>query len=214
MGKLNKTAQPMKLSEFLNLPLSQRQSHIDLNSPCLLHPTPGKVLKMSVLRNQHFSLHNIENDLPNLTKSHVCHLCGNPHCRSYFHTYLGTPTENSKDKISAGTSGKDDQWFTNGFFEIKWNPSHPPLPKDFESGRLQKVSEKVSTTKLESGIKNATDGVNNIQVKTALGETLPDGFRWGYTVKRTTLTCPHCDLTGVGPNMKRYHFDNCRLRQN
>jgi hypothetical protein len=23
-------------------------------------------------------------------------------------------------------------------------------------------------------------------------------------------TCPHCNLTGRGGNMKRYHFDNCK----
>jgi group I intron endonuclease len=27
------------------------------------------------------------------------------------------------------------------------------------------------------------------------------------------LTCPHCELIGSGGNMKRYHFDNCKLNQ-
>lgn len=26
----------------------------------------------------------------------------------------------------------------------------------------------------------------------------------------TIRTCPHCNLTGKGHNMLRYHFDNCR----
>jgi hypothetical protein len=26
-----------------------------------------------------------------------------------------------------------------------------------------------------------------------------------------TKTCPHCSLTGAGPNMTRYHFDNCKF---
>jgi len=25
-------------------------------------------------------------------------------------------------------------------------------------------------------------------------------------------TCPHCNLTGKGPNMIRYHFDNCKAK--
>jgi hypothetical protein len=25
------------------------------------------------------------------------------------------------------------------------------------------------------------------------------------------LKCPYCDVSGKGPNMKRYHFDNCKL---
>lgn len=24
------------------------------------------------------------------------------------------------------------------------------------------------------------------------------------------VICPHCDKEGAGPNMKRYHFDNCK----
>lgn len=28
--------------------------------------------------------------------------------------------------------------------------------------------------------------------------------------KRSEHTCPHCNFTGKGPNMKRYHFDNCK----
>jgi hypothetical protein len=29
-------------------------------------------------------------------------------------------------------------------------------------------------------------------------------------MERTELVCPHCKLVGKGPNMKRYHFDNCK----
>lgn len=28
--------------------------------------------------------------------------------------------------------------------------------------------------------------------------------------KKATSTCPHCNFTGRGGNMKRYHFDNCK----
>jgi len=33
----------------------------------------------------------------------------------------------------------------------------------------------------------------------------------GLKVKHIEKTCPHCNLTGKGPNMTRYHFDNCKL---
>lgn len=29
-------------------------------------------------------------------------------------------------------------------------------------------------------------------------------------MQRVEFTCPHCNLIGKGPNMKRYHFDNCK----
>ena len=63
-----------------------------------------------------------------------------------------------------------------------------------------------------NGKRAATDGKINIQVNTGLGEALPDGFRWGRIITRTKRTCPHCSTTGRGPNMTRYHFDNCKNR--
>ena len=32
-------------------------------------------------------------------------------------------------------------------------------------------------------------------------------------VKLVERTCPHCELTGRGGNMKRYHFDNCKYKE-
>lgn len=31
---------------------------------------------------------------------------------------------------------------------------------------------------------------------------------------RPVITCVHCGKSGRGPNMKRYHFDNCKGKQN
>jgi hypothetical protein len=33
-----------------------------------------------------------------------------------------------------------------------------------------------------------------------------------YSRKRKNKICPHCNLIGSGSNMKRYHFDNCKLK--
>jgi hypothetical protein len=33
----------------------------------------------------------------------------------------------------------------------------------------------------------------------------------GRHVSYESKTCPHCDAVGKGPNMSRYHFDNCKL---
>lgn len=35
-------------------------------------------------------------------------------------------------------------------------------------------------------------------------------FLKGYIHK--DRTCPHCGITGAGPNMTRYHFDNCKVK--
>jgi hypothetical protein len=38
-------------------------------------------------------------------------------------------------------------------------------------------------------------------------------YRKGKTLVRKEHTCPKCGLVGKGPNMKRWHFDNCRVKQ-
>ena len=32
-------------------------------------------------------------------------------------------------------------------------------------------------------------------------------------ISKRIATCPHCNLTGKGPNMPRYHFDNCKHKE-
>ena len=34
-----------------------------------------------------------------------------------------------------------------------------------------------------------------------------------YSKKRPVKECPHCKIKGGGSNMKRYHFDNCKLKK-
>lgn len=201
----------MKLSDYLNKPLEDRQEHIDLTEPCLLHPIKGRVLKMTPLRQQHLDVNHVENDLNNLSDCHVCHLCDNGDCRSYYHTYLGTCKENFADRILQQSYRGEGEWYNNGYFEIKVTEKDH-VPKGFRKGRIEQVAEKVSKTKASLGIKNATNGVVNVQIKTALGETLPEGYEWGYIVTRTEKVCPHCKKVGKGPNMTRYHFENCKLR--
>ena len=201
----------MKLSQYLELPKEQRQLHVDLSQPCILHPIRGRVLKMKPLRQQHYDFNNLTEDLENLSDCHVCHLCDNPECRSYYHTYLGSCKDNFEDRIIQKSYRGEGEWYNNDYFEIKITDGIK-VPRDFVKGRLKSVHAKVSKTKSNLGIKNAHNGTMNIQVKTAIGETLPDGFEWGYLVTRSELTCPHCDKVGKGPNMKRYHFDNCKYR--
>ena len=40
----------------------------------------------------------------------------------------------------------------------------------------------------------------------------PRGPRKNLPGPQHILTCPHCGKTGGVSNMKRYHFDNCRLQ--
>mgnify|MGYP001570734448 FL=1 len=39
------------------------------------------------------------------------------------------------------------------------------------------------------------------------------GNRYALGVKHTKVTCPSCNFTGAGGAMKRFHFDNCKLKK-
>lgn len=58
--------------------------------------------------------------------------------------------------------------------------------------------------------------------KTSVNHSTNMENRWGdpdqrlkiieaCSVPKPEYTCPHCNYTGRGGNMKRYHFDNCKL---
>lgn len=57
------------------------------------------------------------------------------------------------------------------------------------------------------------NGVSNLRVDP---NCIPDGYKIGRLLYsklvRTERTCPACGKVGKGPNMKRYHFDNCKHR--
>ena len=38
------------------------------------------------------------------------------------------------------------------------------------------------------------------------------GAHKGKTIKQKIIKCPHCDTEGGSSNMKRYHFNNCELK--
>lgn len=46
------------------------------------------------------------------------------------------------------------------------------------------------------------------------GNTRPDLAERNKTcgLRMPIRTCPHCSLTGRGPNMTRYHFNNCKKK--
>ena len=202
----------MKLSAYLEKSIEGRTLHLDPSEPHLLHPVEGRVLKIQPLREQMFERFGITELDMSLNKCHICHRCDEPNCRNIYHTYIGTAKENFTDRITEGSYRGEGEFYNNGFYSVKWTDGMPPLPKDFVKGRLKETNKKVSKTRLSHGIKNATNGEINCQIKVGLGEKLPEGFWWGYTIKTQQKTCPHCGLTGGGSNMTRYHFDNCKQR--
>ena len=94
------------------------------------------------------------------------------------------------------------------------------LMKNINTGVTSWVTETEITsehTSASSGQKTVKDplrperGSFNVSVndpRYLAGELVP--ATTGLKYKQST--CPHCNKTGRGGNMKRYHFDNCKLK--
>ena len=76
------------------------------------------------------------------------------------------------------------------------------------------------TTEHKEKLKVAKTGVSRSeesckkQSVTMTGRKRPDHSAALMGKSRPTVTCPHCNKTGGINNMSRWHFDNCRLRNN
>ena len=57
------------------------------------------------------------------------------------------------------------------------------------------------------------NGKENLRV---VYNDIPLGYNRGrlsFKIERLEKTCPHCNKTGKGPNMTRYHFENCKKKE-
>jgi len=116
---------------------------------------------------------------------------------------------------------------------IGWNinkggdcpPSGKGIPKPSVSLALKgRPSPKKGKPSKNKGKPSPRKGVPNPNVTKALtgvprpdlkGKVLPPrSEEWCNNLRKpkTKLTCPHCNKSGGAPQMKRYHFDNCKAQ--
>ena len=81
--------------EYIKLPLSVRQEHLDLKSDCLERGGTSQHHKGVLAHALGTAIHGKPVDL--------CHACHNPKCSNPYHLYWGTRSENVKDSIANGT---------------------------------------------------------------------------------------------------------------
>ena len=93
----------MKLvSEYIKLPKSDRQSHLDLDSSCIERGGYSTHFKgiLAVF---------LDTDIP-AGRILLCHACNNEKCSNPTHLYWGTDLENTEDAIKYGARKTIWEW--------------------------------------------------------------------------------------------------------
>lgn len=78
--------------EYIKLPKSQRQEHLDLDDYCI-ERGGGSTYCKGLLA------HLLETTIPKGHTIHVCHACNNSKCSNPNHLYWGTASENRMDRV-------------------------------------------------------------------------------------------------------------------
>ncbi len=89
-----------QIEDYIKLPISERQSHLNLSEPCLERGGQSMYLKGLLAH-----IHNTT--IPSGKKIHVCHACHNAKCSNPNHLYWGTAQEN---RLDAKANGKKSIW--------------------------------------------------------------------------------------------------------
>ena len=88
------------IEEYITKPKSERQTHLDLNEPCLERGGPQKGGLSSYCKG--LMAHLLDTTIPSGHKIHVCHACSNDKCSNPKHLYWGTASENAVDRVQNG----------------------------------------------------------------------------------------------------------------
>ena len=122
-----------------------------------------------------------------------------------------THSEETKNLLSEMNTGKRASAET----KLKMSESQRLRDAPTDETRAKLASSKLGTNnpnygktmpdEVKAKIRNKTAGVpKRDETKARMSEA-----RTGYRYEE--LVCPHCGKTGRGPNMSRYHFNNCKV---
>lgn len=95
----------------------------------------------------------------------------------------------------------DEEWKTK--YSKTLSEAQSKLKRSPESNEKRSITlKKHWKTNLHNRIGTIPWNKNQKGVQTA----------WNKNTKMPTIQCPHCNKTGSVSNMKRWHFDNCKIR--
>lgn len=81
--------------QYITLPKSERQQHINLNEDCIERGAGSYYFKGLLA-------HFLDTTVPTGAKIHLCHACNNGACGNPKHLYWGTAQENRNDQVTKG----------------------------------------------------------------------------------------------------------------
>lgn len=126
----------------------------------------------------------------------------------------GWPTgkNNPSHFLTAEQHKKKGNWiFTNNYLELiklrsenVKGEKNPMFGKNYQTYGLKKRGKFLKGKTYEEIF--GFDFAVKLKKKLSISQT-------GKSHSLTTVKCPHCCLIGKGPNMSRYHFDNCYLNE-
>jgi len=89
--------------EYIQLPRTDRQAHLQLIEKCIDRGGTGTYLKGLLA-------YITDTTMPSGHKIYVCHACHNANCSNPYHIYWGTAYENTLDRIADFGADKDSIW--------------------------------------------------------------------------------------------------------
>ena len=133
----------IKLEEYLQKPLEERQAHLDLESECIEIGGDSRVFRGLLA-------HHLKTTI-DFRNGYVCHKCNNPKCSNVLHLYWGTPYENHRDQIEAGTFESIYERSVKKYGENKYKEMLKARASDGgkKGGGHNKLSEEVVASRLK-----------------------------------------------------------------
>ena len=190
------------IESYIKLPISTRQSHLNLDDSCINRGGPVSNGVSTYCKG--LMAHLLDTTIPSGRQIHICHACNNSKCSNPKHLYWGTPSENSIDRLVNGdTTIWQKMVLKYGIEEASKINSSRKKGNVFGSGN--KGTKKLDKTK--KLISDSLKETNKSKDK-SIEKSYIKHFNCGK--KRETIKYPHCSKDGSISLMHRWHFDNCK----